>query len=555
MNFNPQNNALSMTGLLPSTQVQENLNDQVVENTANIATLELEMNNVELEIASLIITNTTNTTKIADLEIDVATLTTQMNTNTNNISTNSTSITNNTTAINNNTSAITNNTSAIATINYDISEIPVLLAITDINTHGDQYGENGEIYSTNKFDTIDYSKTQINLPAILYFFTTSFPNGGSLKIYTLQTPSTNNQIITYRFQIPVCVKANGTCSTAVNNVNLFYNVPTQYYVIKNGDVFNPIVGSITSHMGGANSPKSFDTITTGNWSFEIYLYTLFIEFSPSGANPNDIFEVYIDITFNCYSFGTANPQRTCVLTQAGYNLNTSLKSPYYTYTNLNPTNVIAETPFCVQGFNSVVLNPQIAQIAINTTNIATNTTDIANLENYVYNILTPAITELQTNFVNFVNNQLYIMPCLYPKDANVSQSVLYVQQYLNVATFDPMPTFTCPYVFSYNCFVMCCDNTSFNPQYCRISIEVSSITAGTTYIWSYTERTFPPLFGFNNQAVILTNDPVSWSSVPIGSQLQFSIKFWGSVGTGNPLVFPCEYVIYPYCNRRPFYSP
>ena len=56
MEINPNNNALSMTGLLPSTQVEQNLNDQVIQNTADIALLNLELDSAELDIA----TNATN---------------------------------------------------------------------------------------------------------------------------------------------------------------------------------------------------------------------------------------------------------------------------------------------------------------------------------------------------------------------------------------------------------------------------------------------------------------------------------------------------------------
>ena len=534
---------------------------QIATNTANIALLNTELDALTIVVGtnttniatntSNISTNTsniaTNTSNIATNTSNIATNTSNISTNTSNIATNTSNIATNTANIATNTANIATNTSDIADINVNIDEIRYLEKITNINTHGDQYGENGEIWNSNPFDTIDYTLTQINLPVTTYFFTTSFPNGGSLKIYSVQTPSNNNQIVKYRFQIPVCVKANGTCSTAVNDVNLNYVIPTQFYVIKNGDVFNPIVGSITSHTGGANIPKRFDTITTGAWSFEVYLYTLFIEFSPPASNPSDLYEIYIDITFNCYSLGTANPQRLCSLTRAGYNLNTSMVAPYYTLSNLVPTTTIEEDGFVVQGFNSVVLNPQIAT---NTASIASLQSQLTSLSNYVYNSLSPAVFALQTGLVNFVNSNVYIMPCLYPELANVNFSRLFVQQFLNVSINDPMNSFTCPYIFSYSHFVLCFDNTAFQPAYCKIQIKVSSNNGAN--IWALIDKEYTN-FQFQNKSDVISMPIVSWSEVPIGTQLNFDIEFFSSAG-GAPLNFGPEYVIYPYCNRRPFYE-
>jgi hypothetical protein len=217
----------------------------------------------------------------------------------------------NSSAIATNSTAIATNSAAIATINYDISEIPVLLGITDINTHGDQYGENGEIWKSNGFDTVDYSQITINLPATTFYFNTTF-NNVATTFYTVKTPSADNQIVKYRFQIPVSVKINGTAVSAGQDVNVAFTVPTQYYAIKNGDEFNPIVGNITSYMGGDNSPKSMDTLASGAWNAELYLYTLFIEFEPVGAVANDEYEIFAILPFSCYSFGSANPNRPII---------------------------------------------------------------------------------------------------------------------------------------------------------------------------------------------------------------------------------------------------
>jgi len=527
----------------------------------DITTIQGDITTIEGDITSLTTQVNTNTNNISSLTTQVNTntnnissLTTQVNTNTSNIATNTSNIATNTNnitelafTVNTNTANILTNTADIADINYNINEISYLEEITNINTHGDQYGENGEIWNSNGFDTIDYTLTQINLPATTYFFTTSFPNGGSLKVFQVQTPSANNQIVKYRFQIPITAKANGSCTTAVNDVNLSCAVPTQYFVIKNGDFFNPIVGSITSHMGGDHLPKRFNTIATGAWSFEVYLYTLFIEFTPPASNPNDIYEIFIDITFNCYSLGTANPQRLCSLTRAGYNLNTSLKPPYYTLSNLVPTTTVEEDPFCVQGFNSVVLNPQIAT---NTASISSLQTQVTNLSNYVYNSLVPAVFALQTGLVDFVNSQVYIMPCLYPESANVNYSRLFVQQFLNVSVNDPMNSFTCPYIFSYSHFVLCCDNTAFQPAYCRIEIKVSSNNGAN--IWAYIGKEYNN-FQFQNKSDVISLPTITWAEVPIGTQLNFDIEFFSNSGS-SPLSFGPEYILYPYCNRRPFYT-
>jgi hypothetical protein len=229
MEVNYNINALSMTGLTPQSQVNSDLNEQIAENTANIATINLELDTIDINLAQIPI----NTADIA--------------TNTNAIATN--------------TNAIATNTNAIATIQYDISEIPVLLGITNINTHGDQYGENGEVYNTNGFDTTDYSHITIDLPLTTFYFSTTYDNQGT-SVYTVITPSADNQITKYRFQIPISVKANGTTTSSGQDVRIASSIPTQYYVIKNGDIFNPIVGSITSSMGGTNLPKSMNTIAS-----------------------------------------------------------------------------------------------------------------------------------------------------------------------------------------------------------------------------------------------------------------------------------------------------
>jgi hypothetical protein len=265
---------------------------------------------------------------------------------------------------------------------------------------------------------------------------------------------------------------------------------------------------------------------------ELYLYTLFIEFEPIGAITNDEFEIFIILPFSCYSFGTANPNRPITLLQAGSNLNTSMVSPYYTLTNLVATSTLTEDPFCVQGFNSVVLDPQIAT---NATNIATNATDISTLSNYVYNSLVPGLIALQ-GIEAYVNSQVFLMPCLYPKVANV-------------ATFDPMPKFTIPYRYSFNSFVMCFDNTVFQPA--SVYIEITPYSGANTY--GLIGVQFQNIQFQNTSQVLYYPGYESWNEIPVGTQLQFNIDF-RVTEFGAPLNFNAEYVIYPYVTKRPAFA-
>ena len=113
MDFNYNHSALSMTGLVPASQVEEDLNLQVIQNTADIADLEIAVDAINTDIA-------TNATNIA--------------TNSTNIATNSTNIATNTTNITTNTTNISANATAIANINTDIGELTLLEASIDANT-------------------------------------------------------------------------------------------------------------------------------------------------------------------------------------------------------------------------------------------------------------------------------------------------------------------------------------------------------------------------------------------------------------------------------------
>jgi hypothetical protein len=106
MDFNYNYSALSMTGLVPASQVEEDLNLQVIQNTADIA----------------------------DLEIAVDAINTDIATNTSNIATNTSNIATNTSNIATNTSNITANATAISNINTDIAELTLLEASIDVNT-------------------------------------------------------------------------------------------------------------------------------------------------------------------------------------------------------------------------------------------------------------------------------------------------------------------------------------------------------------------------------------------------------------------------------------
>ena len=113
MDFNYSHSALSMTGLVPASQVEEDLNLQVIQNTVDIADLEIAVDTINTDIA-------TNATNIA--------------TNSTNIATNSTNIATNTTNITTNTTNISANATAIANINTDIGELTLLEASIDANT-------------------------------------------------------------------------------------------------------------------------------------------------------------------------------------------------------------------------------------------------------------------------------------------------------------------------------------------------------------------------------------------------------------------------------------
>jgi chromosome segregation ATPase len=141
MDFNYNHSALSMTGLVPASQVEQDLNLQVIQNTADIADLEIAVDTINTEIDALttdIATNTTNiatnTTNISSNTSNIATNTTNIATNATNIATNSTNIATNSTNIATNTTNIATNATAIANINTDIGELTLLEASIDVNT-------------------------------------------------------------------------------------------------------------------------------------------------------------------------------------------------------------------------------------------------------------------------------------------------------------------------------------------------------------------------------------------------------------------------------------
>jgi len=141
MDFNYNHSALSMTGLVPASQVEQDLNLQVIQNTADIADLEIAVDTINTEIDALttdIATNTTNiatnTTNISSNTSNIATNTTNIATNSTNIATNSTNIATNATNIATNTTNIATNATAIANINTDIGELTLLEASIDMNT-------------------------------------------------------------------------------------------------------------------------------------------------------------------------------------------------------------------------------------------------------------------------------------------------------------------------------------------------------------------------------------------------------------------------------------
>jgi hypothetical protein len=106
MDFNYNYSALSMTGLVPASQVEEDLNLQVIQNTADIADLEIAVDAINTDIA-------TNTSNIATNTSNIATNTSNIATNTSNIATNTSNIATNTSNIATNTSNIATNTSNI----------------------------------------------------------------------------------------------------------------------------------------------------------------------------------------------------------------------------------------------------------------------------------------------------------------------------------------------------------------------------------------------------------------------------------------------------------
>lgn len=113
MDFNYNHSALSMTGLVPASQVEEDLNLQVIQNTADIADLEIAVDTINTDIGGL-------TTSIA--------------TNATNITANATAIATNSTNIATNATNIATNATAIANINTDIGELTLLEASIDVNT-------------------------------------------------------------------------------------------------------------------------------------------------------------------------------------------------------------------------------------------------------------------------------------------------------------------------------------------------------------------------------------------------------------------------------------
>jgi trimeric autotransporter adhesin len=141
MDFNYNHSALSMTGLVPASQVEEDLNLQVIQNTADIADLEIAVDAINIVIATNtgnIATNTsniaTNTSNIATNTSNIATNTSNIATNTSNIATNTSNIATNTSNIATNTTNISANATAISNINTDIAELTLLEASIDVNT-------------------------------------------------------------------------------------------------------------------------------------------------------------------------------------------------------------------------------------------------------------------------------------------------------------------------------------------------------------------------------------------------------------------------------------
>ena len=127
MDFNYNYSALSMTGLVPASQVEEDLNLQVIQNTADIADLEIAVDAINIVIA-------TNTGNIATNTSNIATNTSNIATNTSNIATNTSNIATNTSNIATNTTNISANATAISNINTDIAELTLLEASIDVNT-------------------------------------------------------------------------------------------------------------------------------------------------------------------------------------------------------------------------------------------------------------------------------------------------------------------------------------------------------------------------------------------------------------------------------------
>ena len=134
MDFNYNHSALSMTGLVPASQVEQDLNLQVIQNTADIADLEIAVDTINTEIDALTTDIATNTTNIATNTTNISSNTSNIATNTTNIATNSTNIATNSTNIATNTTNIATNATAIANINTDIGELTLLEASIDVNT-------------------------------------------------------------------------------------------------------------------------------------------------------------------------------------------------------------------------------------------------------------------------------------------------------------------------------------------------------------------------------------------------------------------------------------
>ncbi len=492
MDFNYNRNALSMTGIEPVSSDQQIVNNQVYENKENI------------ELNTQAITNLD--TRVSDLEIDVA----QIAINTADIaaldgrvSQNETDITQLQTDVANNTNQIAINTADIVAINYDISGIPVLMAITDINTHGDQYGVNSEIYSTNGFDTINYSLSNIVLPQFTYWFQLDAPLGHNYNFYTVSIPLYDNQITAYRFQIPISIKGNGTALSPNIDININCPPPTTYYVYKNADYFNPIVLNITSITGAANNPYVLTVSNAGDWSFELYLYTIYIEFvNLNNPQAGDFYEIrcniehYVDSIFNVSPTIPVPSPREITLIQTGINLNTSMSAPYYILNNMTGSN-IQEDGFIVQGFNSVA------------------------------GVLTKTVNEL-----------LFIGPCLYPNAANTNFMQLYAQQYLNISVNDPMQYMVYPYKHRVANFVMIFDNTNFQPATINIRIQQKVGAFVRTTASSYLTN-----FQFQNQSIIVPaqNSQIIELNEKVETYVNFSV-----VEFGTALNMQAEFIIYPY---------